>query len=248
MSKYADTSELRFGSVQNLYLELETLPLTELFRSHDGGLRYLRGRVSKLNFLLLVHFWSYPELPLSELELLMEDIFCVETSAVSPEVTVSFKRQTKYISLQGRIWQSDSLTNFFNWDSVCLDCLKPSQYAFLGNKSGYFSRYPLQDKNRTFVCIAHLSCDCFLMKSEACEKTWGWTIEFQRYLNFSGSGSVKAFICIFWTRIHSTRMRTAHSLTVSRSIRVSDRGRLPNPPGCRPTPREQNDWQTDVET
>ena len=34
MSKYADTSELRFGSVQNLYLELETLPLTELFRSH----------------------------------------------------------------------------------------------------------------------------------------------------------------------------------------------------------------------
>ena len=29
-----DTSELRFGSVQNLYLELETLPLTELFRSH----------------------------------------------------------------------------------------------------------------------------------------------------------------------------------------------------------------------
>ena len=29
-----DTSKLRFGSVQNLYLELETLPLTELFRSH----------------------------------------------------------------------------------------------------------------------------------------------------------------------------------------------------------------------
>ena len=31
-----DTSELRFGSVQNLYLELETLPLTELFRSHHS--------------------------------------------------------------------------------------------------------------------------------------------------------------------------------------------------------------------
>ena len=29
-----DTSELRFGSVQNLYLELETRPLTEPFRSH----------------------------------------------------------------------------------------------------------------------------------------------------------------------------------------------------------------------
>ena len=29
-----DTSELRFGSVQNLFLELETLPLTEPFRSH----------------------------------------------------------------------------------------------------------------------------------------------------------------------------------------------------------------------
>ena len=37
MSKYADTSKLRFGSVQNLYLELETLPLTELFRSHPPG-------------------------------------------------------------------------------------------------------------------------------------------------------------------------------------------------------------------
>ena len=32
-----DTSELRFGSVQNLYLELETLPLTELFRSHHAN-------------------------------------------------------------------------------------------------------------------------------------------------------------------------------------------------------------------
>ena len=31
-----DTSELRFGSVQNLYLELETLPLTEPFRMHLG--------------------------------------------------------------------------------------------------------------------------------------------------------------------------------------------------------------------
>ena len=29
-----DTSELRFGSVQNLFLELETLPLTEPFRMH----------------------------------------------------------------------------------------------------------------------------------------------------------------------------------------------------------------------
>ena len=36
MSKYADTSELRFGSVQNLYLELETRPLTEPFRSHTA--------------------------------------------------------------------------------------------------------------------------------------------------------------------------------------------------------------------
>ena len=35
MSKYADTSELRFGSVQNLYLELETRPLTEPFRIHE---------------------------------------------------------------------------------------------------------------------------------------------------------------------------------------------------------------------
>ena len=34
VSKYADTSELRFGSVQNLYLELETRPLTEPFRIH----------------------------------------------------------------------------------------------------------------------------------------------------------------------------------------------------------------------
>ena len=34
MSKYTDTSELRFGSVQNLYLELETRPLTEPFRIH----------------------------------------------------------------------------------------------------------------------------------------------------------------------------------------------------------------------
>ena len=50
-----DTSELRFGSVQNLYLELETLPLTELFRSHlvrvpfggvgiSGGMGMSRGR------------------------------------------------------------------------------------------------------------------------------------------------------------------------------------------------------------
>ena len=30
----SDTSELRFGSVQNLYLELETRPLTEPFRMH----------------------------------------------------------------------------------------------------------------------------------------------------------------------------------------------------------------------
>ena len=34
VSKYADTSELRFGSVQNLVLELETRPRTEQFRSH----------------------------------------------------------------------------------------------------------------------------------------------------------------------------------------------------------------------
>ena len=34
MSKYADTSELRFVSVQNLVLELETRPRTEQFRSH----------------------------------------------------------------------------------------------------------------------------------------------------------------------------------------------------------------------
>ena len=30
----SDTSELRFGSVQNLYLKLETRPLTEPFRMH----------------------------------------------------------------------------------------------------------------------------------------------------------------------------------------------------------------------
>ena len=30
-----DTSELRFGSVRNLVLELETRPLTEPFRSHS---------------------------------------------------------------------------------------------------------------------------------------------------------------------------------------------------------------------
>ena len=38
-----DTSELRFGSVQNLFLELETLPLTEPFRMHGGGGLRTRG-------------------------------------------------------------------------------------------------------------------------------------------------------------------------------------------------------------
>ena len=40
-----DTSELRFGSVQNLYLELETRPLTEPFRMHKKY-RWLVEKVS----------------------------------------------------------------------------------------------------------------------------------------------------------------------------------------------------------
>ena len=46
-----DTSELRFGSVQNLYLELETLPLTELFRSHLHVSLCLYHVSFRLNFL-----------------------------------------------------------------------------------------------------------------------------------------------------------------------------------------------------
>ena len=60
------------------------------------------------------------------------------------------------------------------------------------------------------------------------------------------------------TRIHSSRMRTAHSLTISRSIRWEGVYPTPNPPGCRtplldadpppgcrpfPPLREQNDRQ-----
>ena len=43
MSKYADTSKLRFGSVQNLVLELETRPRTEQFRSHDVCVCFKNG-------------------------------------------------------------------------------------------------------------------------------------------------------------------------------------------------------------
>ena len=38
-----DTSELRFRSVQNLYLELETLPLTEPFRMHTFNCFWHKG-------------------------------------------------------------------------------------------------------------------------------------------------------------------------------------------------------------
>ena len=42
------------------------------------------------------------------------------------------------------------------------------------------------------------------------------------------SDPVKSMCQLNPTRVHSSRMRTARSLTVSRSIRFS--GRLPNPP------------------
>ena len=41
VSKYVDTSELRFRSVQNLVLELETRPLTEPFRIHVFGFYFI---------------------------------------------------------------------------------------------------------------------------------------------------------------------------------------------------------------
>ena len=51
MSKYTDTSELRFGSVQDLYLELETRPLTEPFRSHSWpNVRKINNKVVKKEF------------------------------------------------------------------------------------------------------------------------------------------------------------------------------------------------------
>ena len=48
-----------------------------------------------------------------------------------------------------------------------------------------------------------------------------WIPEVSQFLWLWLSQSIYMY---FLTRIHSTRMRTAHSLTVSRSIRVSDRG------------------------
>ena len=57
-----DTSELRFGSVQNLYLELETLPLTELFRSHHLPNIYTHymiktDKLETLSYLKNEHSW-----------------------------------------------------------------------------------------------------------------------------------------------------------------------------------------------
>ena len=59
-----DTSELRFGSVQNLYLELETLPLTELFRSVDlmDFLPHVNKCVIKFNMKTCVHLCSPAEI------------------------------------------------------------------------------------------------------------------------------------------------------------------------------------------